>query len=899
MRLFGAPKLTRADVPVTFDTRKAVALLAYLAVTGRPQRRESLAALLWPESDQSRARASLRRTLSAATGAGPALLVRRGEIELATDQIWCDVTAFESLASTHEPSALRQAAALAPDGFLAGFSLRDSAEFDDWSAATAHRLREGVVSVLARLADVETAAGRLDEAIVVARRWVELDPLSEAAHRELMRLHTWTGERPTALKQYRSCVRNLDRELGVAPLPATTELYDAIRANRLDPAPTSQSAREIARPLAPSPTDEAPALQLIGRALESATLVRAWRGASDGGGGAVIVGATGLGRTALASQLRTRVEEAGGSTVSLRGHAAEISLAYAAIIDLTKALSLRDPTLAEPLASVGQAIESPGERVRLFDLVRAAVSQALTGPEPGLLLVDDAHWLDPTSFDLLGYLLRRPPPGVLVLATLRSDAFESGILDEVSPIVTLKPWSSAETTEAVSALGTGAEKADETFRRTAGNPRLVVEYALATGAGGTAPLGQLRDLVGARLDAAPVPTRQMLGAIAVIGTLAGPGLIRQVSGRDELETVQALEDAVTRGLLVEDVERLGYDFPYDTLRNMVLGRIGLARLRLLNGRAADALIHRHVGATAGVATARVAQHLALAGREAEASEWFWNAAMQSMGLYAHREAIDHLRSALALGHHPAVTHAATGDAQTSLGRYDDALVAYEQAAAATNGDDPEALAVIEHKLAEVHNRLGDWDVARAHLESATALLADQGNLARRAQVAADLALVSCRQGDPGAAQIGAEALLLAESSGDPVSKSQAKNVLGVLALARGEPEAAARYLEASRSLAKSAGSSELEVAALNNLARVYAQAGAITDALEAAEQALSLGLAHGDLHRVAALHDHLADLLHQAGQETQAMEHLKAAAVAFGAVDDARIRPEVWKLVSW
>ena len=215
------------------------------------------------------------------------------------------------------------------------------------------------------------------------------------------------------------------------------------------------------------------------------------------------------------------------------------------------------------------------------------------------------------------------------------------------------------------------------------------------------------------------------------------------------------------------------------------------------------------------------------------------------------------------------------------------------------GDDPNQLAVIEHKLAEVHDRLGDWDVARAHLESAAELLEPKGGLAMRAQVAADLALVSYRQGDPGAEKIGEQALRLAVESGDAVSMSQAKNVLGVLACARGDCDTAVGYLQESRDQAHVAGSTELEVAALNNLARLYAQEGAIDKALVSAQEALELGLAQGDLHRAAALHDHVADLFHRAGQQAEAMEHLKAAAAAFGAVDEARVRPEVWKLVSW
>jgi len=899
LRLFGAPELSVAGSPITFDTRKAVALIAYLAVTGRPQRRESLAALLWPESEQGRARASLRRTLSAAAGAGPALLIRRGEIELDTKQIWSDVAEFESLAAKDEAAALRRAAALAPDTFLAGFSLRDSAEFDDWTATTGDRLRERLVTVLSRVAAIETSAGRLDDAIEAARRWVELDPLSEGAHRELMRLYTWTGERPTALKQYRHCVRNLDRELGVAPLPETTELYDDIRANRLDPPLRSTTTIDLAEPVPTERLVRPSAPTVTGRDREVAALAVAWRSASHEGASALLVGVPGLGRTTLAAQLRKNVEDAGGTAISLRGHAAELGLAYATVIDLTKALSERDPEVAESLGAVGQAVESPGERARLFDLIREAVSRALRGPAPGLLVVDDAHWLDPTSSDLLGYLLRRPPFGVLVLATLQTEAFEGSGLDEVATVVTLQEWNAEQTHQALGALNAESVDPTEAHRRTGGNPRLLTEYVLASREVGGSPSGQFHELVGARLNTAPAPTRQTLGATAVIGTVADPDLIRQVSGRDEVETVQALEDAVSRGLLVEDSDHHGYDFPHDALRDMVVERVGLARLRLLHGRAADVLVRQGSVDGGGVPAGRVARHFALAGREPEARDWYWFAAQQSITLYAHREALEHLRSALALGHDPAVNHAATGDALTSLGRYDDALIAYEKAAAAIPGDDPHQLAVIEHKLAEVHDRLGDWDVARAHLESAAELLEPDGGLAMRAQVAADLALVSYRQGDPGAEKIGEQALHLAVESGDAVSMSQAKNVLGVLACAKGDCDTAVGYLQESRDLAHVAGSTELEVAALNNLARLYAQEGAIDKALVSAQEALQLGLAQGDLHRAAALHDHVADLHHRAGQQTDAMEHLKAAAAAFGAVDEARVRPEVWKLVSW
>ncbi|MEO8106027.1 MAG: BTAD domain-containing putative transcriptional regulator [Actinomycetes bacterium] len=897
LKLFGAPEMSAAGSPLLFDTRKAVALLAYLAVTGRAQRRESLAALLWPESDQARARASLRRTLSSASAVGSSLLIRRGEIEVDAAQSWTDVVEFERLATQTSETELRQAASLAPDRFLAGFSLRDSPPFDDWSQATADRLTGRLISVLSRLADIDVAAGRWADAIEAGKRRVTLDPLSEGAHRDLMRLYVWTGERPSALKQYRQCVRSLDRELGVAPLAETTDLYDDIRANRLRRhVPTAVVVQPPDQPPPPPPQHTR---SLTGRTAELGTLRTAWKEAADGGRGALLIGSAGLGRTALATRLREEVEEAGGSAISLRGHAAELSLAYAGILDLTKALIARRPELADALAAVGQAVGSPGERVRIFDLVREATSATLSGPVPGLLLVDDAQWIDPTSSDLLGYLLRRPPDGVLVLTTLTRQGIESVEVGEISTIVTLSPWNLEQTTEALIALDANEVDPAEAFRRTSGSPRLVVEYALASVQEGGSPSGELNDIVGVRLDAAAQSTRQTLGAVAVIGTIAVPDLIRQVSGRGDDETVQSLEDAVSRGLLVEAIEQSGYDFPHDALRAMVVERIGMARLRLLNGRAADALSRAGITESQAPPAARVAHHLALAGREGEARAWYWLAAERSGRLYAHREALEHLQQALAFGHDPAVCHAAMGDSLTSLGRYDDALVAYEQAAAATPLDSNHHLAVIEHKLAEVHDRLGDWEISRAHLESAAELLEDNGDLATRAQVAADLALVTYRQRDPAAAEFGKQALALAEESGDSVSMSQATNVLGVLCSAAGNRDDAESLLIQSRVEAGSAGSVELEVAALNNLARLYAQEGSLDSAIAAADEALRLGLEHGDLHRAAALHDHVADLFHRAGREDEALEHLKAATAAFAAVDEARVRPEVWKLVSW
>ena len=79
------------------------------------------------------------------------------------------------------------------------------------------------------------ARGEFEQALPRAQRWLQLDPLHEPAHRELIRLYAWSGDRAAALEQYRTCVRTLSQELGVAPLEETATLYEEVNEGSLAP----------------------------------------------------------------------------------------------------------------------------------------------------------------------------------------------------------------------------------------------------------------------------------------------------------------------------------------------------------------------------------------------------------------------------------------------------------------------------------------------------------------------------------------------------------------------------------------------------------------------------------------------------------------------------------------
>lgn len=251
--LFGAPRLEGNGDNVSVTRRKALAFLAYVTLRGQPQSREALATLFWPEFDQSRALSNLRRELSRIKSdvQTDLLEVSRQHVGPAADAaLWVDVSEFlrhrEQVAGHdhHFPAepcaechgALVQAVALYTDRFMAGFSLPDAPEFDEWQFFQGESLSRAFGDSLQRLLQWHARTGNYDEAISYGRRLLGLDTLHEPAHRGLMALYARTGQQAAALRQYEECVRLLDEELGVEPELETVALYKAIRTHQFPPA---------------------------------------------------------------------------------------------------------------------------------------------------------------------------------------------------------------------------------------------------------------------------------------------------------------------------------------------------------------------------------------------------------------------------------------------------------------------------------------------------------------------------------------------------------------------------------------------------------------------------------------------------------------------------------------
>lgn len=249
IRLLGHPRLEMDGVGVELTRRKALALFIYLAVSDRPHGRDTLATLFYPDYTQRKARAYLRRDLAVlnTTPLKSWLATEQDTVTLTPDaDLWLDVAHFRQRLATVQNhhhnqdnlcadcvAFLAEAVELYTDDFLAGFTLRDCPDFDDWQFFQAESLRQDLAAALERLAQGYCRQGDPGVAIPHARRWVALDPLHEPAQQALMQIYHQAGQQVAALRQYEGFAELLEAEMGLPPGEETQTLYEAIKANRL------------------------------------------------------------------------------------------------------------------------------------------------------------------------------------------------------------------------------------------------------------------------------------------------------------------------------------------------------------------------------------------------------------------------------------------------------------------------------------------------------------------------------------------------------------------------------------------------------------------------------------------------------------------------------------------
>lgn len=464
IRLLGAAAAWRGEEKLTFKTRKAVAVLAYLAAAGRPQRRHDLAAMFWPGRDPDRARASLRTTLgylrqALGDAAGASLETTRHTIGLTPSNfLTIDIKTLDRarLLATRMASApglvtqLERAAAEYRGLFLADLTLPEVPDFDAWVRSERTRWLKAVSRVLDRLSALQEAGGNLRTALDTLEHWVAIDPGAEVAWQRLILTRLESGDTSGARRSWEACRRAL-ADLGRQP---GGEILALVRRIPVGPsaglAPGSAAAlggSTVRGPVAISgePARFEPGLvQLLGRERELAQLQFTYEQARAGSTRLVLLdGEAGIGKSYLARKYLAWAKSQGADVVAGRAFETGRLPPYAAVVEalrerlehenapedlvddvwlaelamLLPELRIRYPDL--PDAARNERLQ----QVRLFEAV-SRLGLALAQRRPLVLSIDNMQWADIHSRQVLGYAVRRwveASAPCVVLLTVRSE----------------------------------------------------------------------------------------------------------------------------------------------------------------------------------------------------------------------------------------------------------------------------------------------------------------------------------------------------------------------------------------------------------------------------------------------------------------------------------------------
>lgn len=916
-----------------FATDKARALLAYLAVERQhPHRRESLAALLWPDQPDARARQNLRQALSNLRQALgdtddtpiPFLLIDRHEVQMNPQaEVWLDVAEFTGLASACDhhrhrqigeclPCLQRQEALLAlyPGDFLAGFSLNDSAVFEEWAMLKREWLHCQAVEALAQLADYYERRGDVAAARRLAQQQVRLEPWREEAHRQLMRLLAADGQRSAALAQFETCRRALARELGVGPTAETIDLYTAVREG----APFAAAAKHTAvagLPQTPTP--------FVGRVAECAELAE-WLADPDGRL-ITLVGPGGIGKTRLAMQVAEAQVGLYPDGVYWIGLAA------------VHAAALIIPTIAQAVGLTLYGKEPPESQLLAFLREKRV-----------LLALDNVEHL-PEAAGVIAAVLQQAPRATLLVTSRERLALREEWLFAVEGLAFAETAvaASAAPPEAAQLFVQSVRRADRKFaptptdwtavadicRLVEGMPLalelaaawvpdlscadiargLAADSELLTASWQNAPerqrsvqatfehswalLPEAERLFFARLAVfrggfAGQAAAQVAGvAAAALAQLAAKSLVRRVGdGRYQLHELLRQFGAIKLAALTGETERVAgrhaaYYLGFLAGQEAALKGAGqeealiaiyrdIANVRQAWDWAVDETAGHHLAAADLLYAALEALFLFYALRS-----WY----QEGAGVFARAETAvspaipNHLLLRGELLARQARCLEFTAPPEEAITLYEASLACFRAVGA------EQAAALPLYGLGYMAHIRGDYEASRRYFMESLARYEAAGNRWGMANVHSSLCLTLRRQGAfADAGRAGRESLVIRRDIGDWRGIASSQNNLGLIYCALGEYAAAEAALQESVAICREIGHTVGVANALTSLCHVFVDAKAYARAAEMQREAQDLYREVGDLWGVAIAYNNLGQIALEDGRPMQAQTLLQEAA---------------------
>ena len=842
---------------------KDALLLAYLAIEG-PAPRSRLAALLWPDVDEERARGNLRqRLLRLNRAAGVELVTGHPQARLA-DGVEHD------LAETHE--------------LLEGIASEAAGGLSEWLDAQRQRRSRAWAAALAGSSARAEAEGRLDEALAQACAWVDVEPVSEDAHRRVMKLHYLRGDAGAALAAFQRCAKLLHDELGVKPGRETLELKQQVEraapAVRVAPVP----------PAVPITMTRPP--RLVGRDTELAMLARAW----DERQAFLVLGEAGMGKSRLLAEFAFEHPR----VIAAQARPGDAGVPFATLARLLRiamagrphGTSVAGPTqlarvLPELAPATGAAAE--GQPLQLRQAIEAVLSEAGREGIRGVVL-DDVHFADEASLDMLRALVAGEPacdlrwgfaqrPGE---ASSGAQALRETLEDGLAlATVGLAPLDVRAMATLVDSLGVpgldGTAIADRLVRHTGGNPMFALETLKQAAAAGASFESLPRPatvgtLIERRLRQITPPAIALARVAAVAGVDFSIDLAEHVlktpavalaDAWNELESAQVLKGAA---------------FAHDLVFEATLRSMPEAIATHTHGSIADWLER------AGGEPARVAAHWEATSTPQRALPWLHKAAERAQAAMRPRESCDFLMRAADIEAHAATPEQAFETlARIAERRFQVApdrsllpLIDRLDALAATPAQQIDAL---QARAAFSIHYLGPVADGIAAIERAIALATKEGLDRRRVESTLRATTLYAMQGDDATAARRAEELLPDVRRWPP--DRERCDALGhiAFALARaGRIAQAVRLFDESAADAQAIRYPVAAIVVLGNAALGLVRLHRPADALARLERSDALCTAHDQLEGSRSSNDWIATrALRLIGRHSEALRRAEVA----------------------
>jgi DNA-binding SARP family transcriptional activator len=875
IQMFGEFQVWRQQEILTWPTQKSKWLFQILLIEpGRLVPTDRLLEYLWPTLQPRKAQnnlwvtiSQLRRVLQpdSPPRSRSDYILKQGEGYRFNSEsnYWLDVDKFaKHLIEAQSASNLTEGIVVWEEARILyqGDYLEDE-PYAEWAQLPRTQWRRRYEQLLSNLAEAYRRESNFQKAIIHYHEILTLDNANENTYRSLMRCHASLGERSTALKVYEEAVKVLKDEIGVNPMPETTELARQIRMSE-DEWKVEDGIWAISSLQSPV------AHPFVGRSEEIGQLTRLLTRTTVGQGQtALITGEPGIGKTRLVEATTALARRVGFHVLRVHCYQVEQSIPYQPLIELARQVMALDnhwqqlsPVWLRELAILVPEIGDPGTAATVTPLESDEPDESRQGrlfqaffhifanqadQSTLMLVVEDIHWADPATLQCLHYLSRhfvQVPIGLIF--TLRDDrlstdadlvAFLRGLQRETYVTsLSLERLSETDTTKLLAQITDTAPYADQLgpwlHKETEGNPfffisllqslrendllnsdtKTIWQALYRTDPMLTLP-DAIRDSVRERLQRLSQAEHDVLDWMAVFGRHLDFATLQSTSNQPQMTLLNTVEQLAARQLLVETTGQ--YDFAHNKIREVVYSDLSAARRGLYHRQIAETLDALLPSPDKIAFLAHHFEH----GREKEKALTYWMLAGEhALAAYAYLHAIRHYERALALTDQPA-----------------------EQMNAYLG-------------LANAFMLLDDYKAATALIQQGLQLVEHHGDDDSRARFLYAHAQNASRQhrSDSGKPEVEA-ALVAAEQAGNEYYLAQSLLLLTEVHESGGDLSSALETATRAQLVSNNLKDDQLEARALLEIGFLRAQLTEFNEAAKAAELGLEL-LAETDDHNAIA-----------------------------------------------